>query len=77
MTGDSLLSNINERRSSKSKEGRALKYPRATRNDLVENIDKVLEDKQKICNCWLCWYNSMTSSVRPLSIVKQTFIEQN
>ena len=68
VTGDSMLNNVNSRGLLKSK--KVINFPGATSTDIVENIDKILENQQPISLIVHVGTNDLTNDVNLLNIVK-------
>ena len=69
--GDSVLNNINSRGLSKSKTVEVISFPGATSTDIVENIDKFLENQQPKCLIVHIGTNDLTNDINFSNNVKK------
>ena len=67
---DSMLNNVNSHGLSKSKNVDVINFPGATSTDIVENIDKILENQQPKSLIVHVGTNDLTNDVNLLNIVK-------
>ena len=66
-----MLNNVNSRGLSKSKNVEVINFPGATSTDIVENIDKILENLQPISLIVHVGSNDLTNDVNLLNNVKK------
>ena len=69
--GDSMLNNVNSRGLSKSENVKVISFPGATSIDIVENIDRILENQQPKSLIVHVGTNDLTNDVNLLNKVKK------